>query len=745
MFGAPCPGPPVNCASSSSISSSVASRLVYGKQIGPFTVNSLSHTAERLRRAFRRVKQELPLLYATMGSSGSLCCRAVRGSTTSWSNHAWGSAIDINGAGTLDARFDPYAMRLLVELYPYLHGTTGDGGVTGGGFYWAAGYSLAYEDSMHFETAQQVMLDWYNAGFPDLEPDPAELAYPICQDFNWIPTFNHPGSNDHERMESWTIQYLLRYHGAASFTPDGEFGGGSETAVETFQADNGLEVTGWMTPETWEAIFVPAKLGDSGDHITAYRYALQFIEGYTNTPITDEFDDFLDTKIRDIKDKFFYHSTIPEADRNSDITLEVFQALVSGCGVEGSPLTFVPPDVLARRAAFKWGSILFALFGVSMAALVFVYRKPIKVAAAKHAKLTGATLYAAGVKVGETISRLSMGSRGSRGSRGGSRGSRMSRGSKGSKGSIGSKGGKVGTLMAAFQPTTDDKDDKKKKEKSKSKSKSTSKSKNKTLTGTTTTVLEEPESSGATSIFSKFKRSGPEEDKAVTTDTMIVRSSTGSKGSEGPTPEEAAASASAFTSAFSKFKRSGNAGDDDNRDAGKDGDGQGTPLVDRKASGGSKRKAGKRRGSSGSNRRRSTRGSTGSRRSSRRRSTRKSQASEASDVVEEVPAVDVVAMEEEEKKLTALKNRPLPPAPKQPEPEPTPSAMDKLTSFKDKVVAKLKPTPAPKLNDTITTEAATSGLLVGAGPALAAARAAKADRPTSVQVEGDDDDAEGEE
>jgi len=110
---------------------------------------------DALSRALNEVSAKDPGLYAAMGSSGMLCCRAIRGSTTSYSNHAWGAAVDINMQGTLDPRGDGKCQRGLLMLWPYMAKQ---------GFYWAAGYSGASEDSMHFEIADEVMRNWGTSG-----------------------------------------------------------------------------------------------------------------------------------------------------------------------------------------------------------------------------------------------------------------------------------------------------------------------------------------------------------------------------------------------------------------------------------------------------------------------------------------------------------------------------------------------------------------------------------------------------
>jgi uncharacterized protein YraI len=125
------------------------------RKIGRFTFSGMTMALDALSRAINEVAAKNPGLYNAMGSSGMLCCRAIRGSTTAYSNHAWGAAVDINMQGVLDPRGDAKCQKGLLMLWPYMAKQ---------GFYWAAGYSGASEDSMHFEIADEVMKNWASAG-----------------------------------------------------------------------------------------------------------------------------------------------------------------------------------------------------------------------------------------------------------------------------------------------------------------------------------------------------------------------------------------------------------------------------------------------------------------------------------------------------------------------------------------------------------------------------------------------------
>lgn len=100
------------------------------------------------------IREDDPTLWGLISTAGMLCCRAVRGSTTHFSNHSWGTAIDLKIGGILaplNAKTIPLGLKL---IYPYFHRR---------GWFWAAGYN-GRTDPMHFETAQETLLRWEREG-----------------------------------------------------------------------------------------------------------------------------------------------------------------------------------------------------------------------------------------------------------------------------------------------------------------------------------------------------------------------------------------------------------------------------------------------------------------------------------------------------------------------------------------------------------------------------------------------------
>jgi len=118
VIGTPCAFEP-DCTTVSN--NNLKSMLVTQAMPPLGTVTGMRPAVEALKRALAALQADKPDLAGVLKSAGMLCCRAVRGSTTSYSNHAWGSAIDFTVGGELDPRGDAKTQRGLLELYPYMH------------------------------------------------------------------------------------------------------------------------------------------------------------------------------------------------------------------------------------------------------------------------------------------------------------------------------------------------------------------------------------------------------------------------------------------------------------------------------------------------------------------------------------------------------------------------------------------------------------------------------------------------
>jgi len=116
--------------------------LIATESVGPFRATGLKPALTSLRRVFVEVSRQYPDLYRVLGSNGMHVIRQTRKSQ-SYSNHAWGIAIDILVGGKSPSYGDNFSFRGLDALVPFFHKA---------GWYWGGGYrSLSRKDAMHFE------------------------------------------------------------------------------------------------------------------------------------------------------------------------------------------------------------------------------------------------------------------------------------------------------------------------------------------------------------------------------------------------------------------------------------------------------------------------------------------------------------------------------------------------------------------------------------------------------------------
>ena len=117
--------------------------------VGTFRVQGLAPAVSSLQDVFAEIKSKQPDVYAVLGTAGMLCARYQRNSTSSISNHSWGTAIDLTTAGILDKRGDgmvQYGMLLIAPIFNQF------------GWYWGAAFPV--EDGMHFEGSKKLIDEW---------------------------------------------------------------------------------------------------------------------------------------------------------------------------------------------------------------------------------------------------------------------------------------------------------------------------------------------------------------------------------------------------------------------------------------------------------------------------------------------------------------------------------------------------------------------------------------------------------
>lgn len=139
--------------------------------VGPFKVSGLDHAVERLRRMFMEVKADLPGVYDEVRNDGVMCVRARRLNPARFSNHSWGTAIDLFFGRNDIPQGAALVQRGVLALVPYFNRY---------GWYWGGGFSGDNVDSMHFELAEETVRSIcrtpLQARVPSPEPAPVPPA-----------------------------------------------------------------------------------------------------------------------------------------------------------------------------------------------------------------------------------------------------------------------------------------------------------------------------------------------------------------------------------------------------------------------------------------------------------------------------------------------------------------------------------------------------------------------------------------
>lgn len=146
ILGAPSDRKTINCGP---MTQQRLKALLETRQVGPLRVTMLKPALDSLERIVASLKESEPAIHDALGTAGALCVRLIRGSQSSWSNHSWGTAIDVKLQGRLDGFGDggtQFGLLLLAELF------------NKEGWYWGATYSR--EDSMHFEVGVETLRKW---------------------------------------------------------------------------------------------------------------------------------------------------------------------------------------------------------------------------------------------------------------------------------------------------------------------------------------------------------------------------------------------------------------------------------------------------------------------------------------------------------------------------------------------------------------------------------------------------------
>ena len=110
------------------------------------------------------------------------------------------------------------------------------------------------------------------------------------------PTFKKGDSGN----EVYAIQYLLNHHGQNPAT-DGIFGSETQAEVEDFQTLKNLGEDGIVGPETWQALIVTVKQGDTGPAVRAVQQLLKGKFGFNTVNVDGIFGPVTAQAVKDFQ------------------------------------------------------------------------------------------------------------------------------------------------------------------------------------------------------------------------------------------------------------------------------------------------------------------------------------------------------------------------------------------------------------------------------------------------------------
>jgi hypothetical protein len=203
------------------------SRVSWGKDVGPFKVSGFDLAVASLKEVMDDIRVEQKEVYDLLSTAGMMCCRYVRGSSASISNHSWGTAVDLKIDDVLDRRGNNKVQYGLSLIAPIFHKH---------GWFWGAGFTV--EDGMHFEVSEEKMLQWQAEG----------------KLFDGRTLQSHATIHFGDRGEDVRDLQLLLNKLDAGLSVDGIFGSGTYGAVIEFQAMHGLEPDGIVGTKSWEKL-----------------------------------------------------------------------------------------------------------------------------------------------------------------------------------------------------------------------------------------------------------------------------------------------------------------------------------------------------------------------------------------------------------------------------------------------------------------------------------------------------------
>eukprot|EP00005_Dracoamoeba_jomungandri_P005019 CAMPEP_0174258318 /NCGR_PEP_ID=MMETSP0439-20130205/7323_1 /TAXON_ID=0 /ORGANISM="Stereomyxa ramosa, Strain Chinc5" /LENGTH=410 /DNA_ID=CAMNT_0015341773 /DNA_START=136 /DNA_END=1368 /DNA_ORIENTATION=- len=273
IFGAPCPFE-TNCQS---VTNPKLKPLIVLESVGNFRVTGMKPAVDALRRALDNLKKDYPV------------------------------------NGKLDPRADGKAQYGLTLLAPYMNEQ---------GFFWAAGYSPAYEDAMHFEISDQTMQQWAVLFAEGVVDNTTTSQPPAAGDCTW--TIVKKGDNS--KLVK-VVQYLLLDNGISQVgSVDGIFGSGTEAATKAFQSAKGLAADGIVGPVTWGSLFGESATISRG---SSRLNAVKAIQELLSITVDGIFGSGTESGVKTFQNK------IASLSPTGTVDLATFRALAGNCPKSG--------------------------------------------------------------------------------------------------------------------------------------------------------------------------------------------------------------------------------------------------------------------------------------------------------------------------------------------------------------------------------------------------------------------------
>jgi len=136
----------------SRITNAELARETVTESVGPFRVTGWQPAVARLRDIFTQAAAAEPEVVNQVQTAGMSCVRRVAGSQN-FSNHSFGTAVDLFFGPDVDPRGDPHTQLGILKLAPFFHSAR---------WYWGAGFPTV--DSMHFEMSDELIREVKGGG-----------------------------------------------------------------------------------------------------------------------------------------------------------------------------------------------------------------------------------------------------------------------------------------------------------------------------------------------------------------------------------------------------------------------------------------------------------------------------------------------------------------------------------------------------------------------------------------------------